>query len=164
MANRKDQDAFLVKARDAALAAGHPWPEYAACEAALESRWGTSKLCVQGNNLFGEKQHLVPIFGTMTLMTWEDLNKDGKPEPEEYIKGVKWVKFPDWSSCFKSRIDTISRLANEHRFSGYAAALKAADGEEFVREVSKNWATDPLRADKVLAIHHVHKSAFNPSS
>src|ERR1700761_5944697 len=58
---------FLAKAVAAAKAAGHVWPEYAACEAALESAWGGSELAVQANNLFGQKQAHLPLAGTETL-------------------------------------------------------------------------------------------------
>jgi len=34
----------------------------------------------------------------------------------------------------------------------YRAALAASKGEDYVRQVSLSWATDPARADKVLAI------------
>ncbi len=50
------QDEFLSKACAAARSAGHIFPEYAACEAALESGWGMSGLAQKANNLFGQKQ------------------------------------------------------------------------------------------------------------
>ena len=61
------QDDFLRKAAAAASAAGHPFPEYAACEAALESAWGQSGLATRANNLFGQKQSRPPLDGTGTL-------------------------------------------------------------------------------------------------
>ena len=50
------QDSFLRQASAAARAAGHIFPDYAACEAALESTWGQSRLAREANNLFGQKQ------------------------------------------------------------------------------------------------------------
>ena len=50
------QDSFLRQASAAARAAGHIFPDYAACEAALESTWGRSRLAREANNLFGQKQ------------------------------------------------------------------------------------------------------------
>lgn len=50
------QEEFLQQAASAARRAGHIFPEYAACEAALESAWGHSELAREANNLFGQKQ------------------------------------------------------------------------------------------------------------
>ncbi|HZU08351.1 MAG TPA: glucosaminidase domain-containing protein, partial [Pseudacidobacterium sp.] len=60
------QETFLQKAYQAAAAAGHIFPEYAACEAALESGWGLSHLATEANNLFGQKQAHPPLPGTET--------------------------------------------------------------------------------------------------
>ena len=54
------QDSFLRQAAAAAHTAGHIFPAYAACEAALESTWGQSRLARQANNLFGQKQSAEP--------------------------------------------------------------------------------------------------------
>lgn len=143
------QKDFLGKALAHAELAGHLFPEYAACEAALESAWGNSTLCREGSNLFGEKQHKQPIYDTLTLPTKEWVNG-------EYItvSEVHWVKFPSWKESFRSRMDTLKRLAPN--YSGYAEALTATNGEDFVRAVSRDWSTDPLRANKVLIIHNAH--------
>ncbi len=153
----EERDQFLLMAHDAAALACHPYPAYAACEAALEANWGQSKLARDGNNLFSEKQHSTPVYETLIFNAWEDDNKDGRPEPGEYYPSC-FIKFPDWGACFRSRINTLIRLSS--KYEGYAAALKAESGEEFVRAVSRNWSTDPLRAEKVLAIHSAHKDVF----
>jgi len=49
------QSQFLTMAAAAAQAAAHPFPAIAACEAALESAWGTSRLASEARNLFGLK-------------------------------------------------------------------------------------------------------------
>jgi flagellum-specific peptidoglycan hydrolase FlgJ len=66
--------AFVNAAIEAAEEAGHPWPEYAACEAALESDFGQSQLARDDNNLFGCKQHVHPVYGTVYLPTREFLS------------------------------------------------------------------------------------------
>jgi flagellum-specific peptidoglycan hydrolase FlgJ len=138
---------FLTKAAAAAQAAGHVWAEYAACEAALESGWGGSELAVQGNNLFGQKQATPPLAGTETM----------ELPTREFIRdvwvtvGAQWVKFADWHGCFVERMRVLHGLSTE--YPHYAAALAAKTGEEYVREVSKSWSTDPGRAEKVLAIY-----------
>lgn len=148
------QDEFLQRAASAAQAAGHVFPEYAACEAALESAWGQSKLALQANNLFGQKQSHPPLAGVGTLLL----------PTREFLRGTwvtvnaAWVSFPDWSACFDARMQLLH--AASVRYPHYAAALAAATGEAFVREVSQTWSTDPARADKVLSIYTRHQSCF----
>ena len=137
--------AFLFRAFRAAKAAGHIFPELAACEAALESSYGQSQLAARDNNLFGMKQHLHPIYGTHVLPT------------REFLRGgwvtinASWIVYPDWETCFQDRMRTLRRLAPT--FPHYAAALAAESGTSYVNEVSRSWSTDPKRAEKVLAIY-----------
>lgn len=134
---------FLVTTRDAASAAGHIWPAYAACEAALESRWGLSSLVRDAFNLFGRKQsHEHPRYETLTLPTKEFLHG------EWVTVNADWVKFPDLMSCFRDRMELLQRLS-----SYYGPALAATSGEQFVTLVSQHWSTDPQRGKKVLSIY-----------
>jgi flagellum-specific peptidoglycan hydrolase FlgJ len=145
------QRTFLDLATAAAAKANHPFPQMAACEAALESTWGHSQLAREDNNLFGMKQHAHPVFGTMTLPTEECL--DGK----WVACSANWVKYPDWRACFADRLATLERLSNA--YPHYAAALRATDARSFVEEVSKSWATDPNRALKVLGVYEEYVAA-----
>lgn len=128
---------FFAKAYPAAIASGHIWPEYAICEAALESAWGESKLARVAQNLFGQKKGK-ENFPVISIPT------------KEYLKGrwevveAQWPAFPSWEVSFRERMALLRRNP------AYAHALESATGEEFVREVSKVWATDPKRADSVL--------------
>ena len=152
------QQEFLRKAYAAAAAAGHIFPQFAACEAALESGWGLSKLAVEANNLFGQKQAHPPLKGTETLVlpTREFLH--GAWVTEE----ANWVRFEDWSGCFAERIELLRSL--RHAFPNYAAALGATTGEQFIAEVSKTWSTDPQRAGKVLSVYDCHRAVFEDVS
>jgi flagellum-specific peptidoglycan hydrolase FlgJ len=137
---------FLNRAIQAAAIAQHIFPEMAACETALESAYGTSKLAVLGNNLFGMKQHKHFIYGTLTLPTREFVDS-------EWIQTTaEWVKYPDWASCFADRMATLQRLASY--YPHYDNALKAASSTTYITEVSQTWSTDPERANKVLAIYN----------
>lgn len=140
---------FLTAAYKAALTAKHPFAEYAACEAALESAWGTSKLALEALNLFGRKQsHDVPVYETLDMPTKEFLHGD-------WVTVVAhWVKYPSWSACFDDRLALLRRL------SMYAPSLAATNGIDFVKLVSSHWSTDPGRATKVLAIYNHHKEVF----
>ena len=152
------QTLFLNRASNAARAAHHTFPEYAACEAALESGWGRSKLATEANNLFGQKQSHPPLAGTETITM----------PTREYLHDhwmtvlANWTRFPSFTECFAARMELLNRLSRT--FPNYQGALKAATGEQYVLAVSKSWSTDPDRAGKVLAIYDAHAAAFqNPS-
>ena len=142
---------FLTRAVVAARQGGHIFPEMAACEAALESGWGQSRLARIANNLFGEKQdrgHNEGI-GTLALPT------------REYLHGrwisvdALWVKFPDWAASFAGRMRILRALSSE--FPAYDQALHASNPQQFVQLVSERWSTDPERAGKVLSIYDEHQ-------
>jgi flagellum-specific peptidoglycan hydrolase FlgJ len=156
------QDSFLRQASAAARAAGHIFPDYAACEAALESTWGRSRLAREANNLFGQKESAESIekaeaiegVGTLALPTQEYLNG-------RWVTVIaRWARFADQSACFRARMALLRRL--QQSYPAYARALAATTGEAFVEEVSRAWSTDPQRAAKVLAIHRQHCASFLP--
>ncbi len=152
---QSQHEEFLIKAAATARAAGHIWPDYAACEVALESAWGASTLALKANNLFGQKQFHPPYHGTgtITLPTKEFLHGD-------WIEvQAAWMSFPDWGASCRVRMEVLHRLARE--YPGYARALAATDGETFIREVSAVWSTGPRRAVEVLAIHARYQKLFN---
>jgi flagellum-specific peptidoglycan hydrolase FlgJ len=146
------QLAFVLKASNGAQAAQHIYPAMAACEAARESVWGTSELAVKANNLFGAKQQVHPIYGTLSLPTKEFLNREWVTETAE------WISFPAVEDCFVARMATLERLAPE--YPHYALALEAKTVEEYVTEVSLSWSTDPNRAQNCIEIYHAHLKVF----
>jgi flagellum-specific peptidoglycan hydrolase FlgJ len=172
-----EKAAFFAKAVPAAISSGHVWPLYAVCEAALESAWGESQLCKEANNLFGEKQgEITAHFETVSIRTHEVFSaeyinklehyvwKYGPPKPRPDGKfdctvDAVWPKFPDWEWSFRIRMTVLDRMP-----STYGVALGARTGEDFIREVSKHWATDPERADKVLATYRANWSALQDAS
>lgn len=140
------QTAFLTKSYLSAKESGHIFPGAAAAETALESAWGTSKLAVQANNLFGLKKPEAWTGKTVNIPT------------REYLDGnwttvlATWPVFGDWAECFRERMVTL------HRVGVYAEALHARTPEDFIIEVSQHWATDPERAESVLSIYNHHKN------
>lgn len=141
----EQQQQFLRNISDEARKAAHIFPEMAACEAALESAWGKSLLAIQDRNLFGTKQHRHVIYGTHVLPTREF-------EGGEWIAiNSSWISYPDLADCFRDRMATLLRLALV--YPHYAAALDAKTPEDYIREVSASWSTDPARAEKVLEIY-----------
>jgi flagellum-specific peptidoglycan hydrolase FlgJ len=156
-------NSFLRQASAAARAAGHIFPDYAACEAALESTWGRSRLAREANNLFGQKESADSIekaggegAGTFALPTQEFLNG-------RWVTVIaRWARFTDPAACFRARMALLRRL--QQSYPAYARALAAPTGEVFIEEVSRAWSTDPQRAAKVLAIHRQHCASFLPST
>lgn len=150
-----DQLTFLNSTGDAATKAGHIFPAMAACEAALESGYGTSQLARVDHNLFGMKQHQHPVYGTHILPTREfvGVDKDTDAVKDGWVViDAKWVSYPSSVECFIDRMNTLRNLS--HAYPHYAAALAAPDAGTYVVEVSKTWSTDPHRADKILNIYH----------
>ena len=139
---------FLDETSAAAEAAGHIFPSMAACEAALESGYGTSGLAIADHNLFGMKQHSHPEYGTHNLPTKEFVNS------EWVVVNAAWVSYPSTKECFQDRMLTLIRLAKV--YPHYAAALAAKDDGVYITEVSKTWSTDPARGQKVIDIHNLH--------
>jgi len=137
---------FIRKATNAAHDAGCAFCLMVACEAALESNYGTSGLAISDNNLFGMKQHRHPLYGTAMLPTNEFIN--GEWERVE----AAFVQYPDWAACFADRLATLKAL--QHAYPHYAEALNAQSAEDYIIAVSKTWSTDPGRANKILAIYN----------
>jgi len=146
MALSYTQKAFVLKIAEEAAASSHCWPQMAACEAALESGFGTSGLAVRDLNLFGMKQHTHPVYGTENLPTKEFLHGDW------VTVTAPWVVYPSYEACFDDRMNTLDRLKNA--YPNYAHALLATDPFTYVRDVSATWSTDPHRADNIIEIYH----------
>jgi flagellum-specific peptidoglycan hydrolase FlgJ len=147
------QAAFLVKSCAAGRASAHPFPEYAACETALESAWGTDKLAVQGNNLFGEKRDpSIPA----DQCIYCDTQEEGAHAHWYTEHGVAWPKFATWTACYDARLALLQRLSRKYPYT-YGAALEAKTGEEFVTLVSRTWSTWTKRAANVLEIYNAHR-------
>jgi flagellum-specific peptidoglycan hydrolase FlgJ len=146
------QRAFLLEAYEAARASGHIFPQAAACEAALESSWGQSQLCLNANNIFGQKTPAAWKGGTISLPTSEFLH--GAWVTVQAI----WCRFPTMQAAFDARMDLLHRLAGE--YPDYAAALAATTPEQFLTSVSRRWSSDPQRGAKCISILHEHADVF----
>lgn len=132
---------------------GQKWSGYVAAEAALESTFGTSELAVEDANLFGMKQHVHPIYGTVNLPTKEFLHNDW------VVVEASFIKYPSIEACFRDRLATLARLAPY--YPHYAAALAAGDGPTFITEVSKTWSTDAKRAQHILDIYREYEAVLS---
>jgi flagellum-specific peptidoglycan hydrolase FlgJ len=140
---------FLRDVHDAAVKAQHVWPAMAACEAALESNWGVSRLAREARNLFGLKRPSAWTGQTISIPT------------QEYLHGTwvtvsaTWPVFRDFADCMTERMHVLR--ANHV----YAPALAAKTAEEYISAVSRVWATDPQRGLKVQSIWLAHAALLS---
>jgi flagellum-specific peptidoglycan hydrolase FlgJ len=107
---------------------------------------------VKYRNLFGTKQHVHPVYGTINLPTKEYVQGGWVAESDDF------VVYPTLAACFDDRMKTLQLLSN--KYAHYAAALAAKTPEEFVKQVSFTWATSPTRAKDCISILHAHDEVF----
>lgn len=158
-----DQEiASLKQVFAAAMEAAVLYPQAQACEVMVETTWLTSELGVKDNNLFGMKQHVHPIFGTVNLPTREFLHGGWTTVNADF------VKYPTMADCFADRMHTLVTLAALKLpatgllvYPHYAAALKAKTPEEFLAQVSLTWSTGPTRGATCIQILHAHDDVLH---
>ena len=114
-------------------------------EAALESGWGTSKLALEGFNLFGVKADRSWNGDTLSIDTKEFLH--GK----WVIIPALWRKYTTWLECIQ---DHAAFLLDNPR---YKPAFEHTDGAGFAIAVAvAGYATDPDYASKIISVIHAH--------
>jgi hypothetical protein len=139
---------WLLDMAALAKAAGHPFPEMAACEAGIDSAYGHSNLAKEANNLFGVRQRDPQVFETSEMPTREK-KKDGTYQMNG---NAGYIKYPTLLDCFADRITNITRLAP--KYIHYAKALAAKDALEYVGQISRTWSNDPHRAANCAQVYH----------
>ena len=132
-------------------------PTIAAAQAALESRYGESRLAAEANNLFGVKAGKHWHGEVLELLTREwDAKAVGW-----YTVTARWRKYPTWEDCFADYGSIIGRLpwyadavaaAKRGDASGFLAGLMAEAHGPGTADDEPGWATDPEYSAKVLAI------------
>jgi len=111
-------------------------------QAALESAWGSSKLAVQGFNLFGVKAGKSWKGDILVLPTTEFI--DGK----EVKVQAKWRKYESLDQCIK---DHTTFLKNNPRYA--PAFIHKCNGDQFAHYIAAGgYATDPHYAKKLQSI------------
>lgn len=168
---------FFKRMVAACAAAGHPFPDWAACEALEESREAAyssttvltlSDLAGAWGNMFGQKYPSQPPLGfnyaKVQLASWEIVN--GLKVLTVGENADWWPAFLDWETSARERIAHLRALPIPH----YLAALRAPDGPTFVGlmggckdpgdcrytgKACETWATDPQRAANVAQLYQV---------
>ena len=144
----KPQD-FINAIKDDAVASAvktNVYASFSIADAALESAWGTSKLSVQGHNLFGVKADSSWTGDTISFRTREFLNK------KWVFVNALWRKYPSWLGSFT---DHAEFLRDNKR---YEKAFLADNVEEFTIAIANaGYATDPIYASKIISIIKQHQ-------
>ncbi len=158
---RKEFIARALEAAQKARAKGAPIiPEITAAQAALESRYGRSKLARLANNLFGIKAGRSWSGPTFDLPT-----REFDPERGWITTTARWRRYASWEECFEDYGRIIARLP---WFADAAQAARRGDAVGFLEGIltkpgEPGWATDPDYKDKVIAVAEtwglIHPSA-----
>lgn len=138
-----------LRAAQAARKAGAPInPGIAAAQAALETGFGKSRLCTEGNNLFGIKATKGWPGKRVSYQT-----REFDPKKGWYVTRAGFRAYDDWKACFQDYGALIGRL------SWYRDAVRAKDDprgflEGLAAKPGKEpgWATDPEYVKKVWMI------------
>jgi len=152
---------FITRALSAARHArelGAPIvPAIAAAQAALESRYGASRLAVKADNLFGVKagKHWHGEVLELPTREWDAKVKGW------YTITARWRKYPTWEDCFADYGAIIGRLswyadavaaAKRGDASGFLAGLVADPHGPGPADDEPGFATDPQYFEKVWAV------------
>ncbi len=115
-------------------------------QAAVESSWGSSELCVKGNALFGIKADSNWHGDSIMLPTDEDL-PDGRHETITAL----FRAYASWDESFS---DHETFLKSNPR---YAPALIHKDAENFVNAIAAaGYSTNPHYASLLMSIINYH--------
>lgn len=126
-------------------------------QAALESSWGNSGLCIKACNLFGIKAGPSWQGATLELPTREWSKQRGW-----YSTVARWRKYPSWNEC----IVDYSRII--HSLSWYRGCTTALDDADAYLQAllpapgKPGWATDPNYARKVRDVAREIKRLGGP--
>jgi hypothetical protein len=138
-----DDTAFLTAALAAAVASGHIFPDWAACEAAHASKWGTIPAAVKGNNLFDFRVPAKRGPGTLTI-------------PMEHAsKLVMRLRFASWEDCFRHRAEWIQAVTM------FYLVRRAKTGDEYIAEMNKLASNPATYGPEIKAIYAANEAIFN---
>jgi len=133
---------FLIAAFAAAQAAGHIFPDWAACEAAHASKFGTIEAAVKGNNLFDLRVPAKRGPGTLTIPI------------EHASKLVMRLRFASWQDCFAHRAAWMQNVTM------FYLVRRAKTGDEYIREMNKLASRPDVYEAEVRAIYEANKAVF----
>lgn len=133
---------FLAAAFAATKASGHIFPDWAACEAAATSHFGTTPASIKANNLFDFRVPAKRGRGTLTVNVGDA------------TKAAHRLAFASWEHCFRHRAGWIANVTM------FYLVRRAKTGAEYIAEMNK-LATDPATyGAKVKSIYTANEAIF----
>lgn len=126
---------FLTSATGAAKAAGHLFPEMAACEAAYSSKFGQTQSALKANNLFDFRVPAKLFAGALTVSI---ATVQGKYNSR--------LAFASWEDCFRYRAQWMERVTM------FYLVRRAKTADEYLAQMAR-LSSDPEYAQKVRAIY-----------
>lgn len=118
---------------------------FVVAQAALESAWGTSRLSLEGKNLFGVKADKGWKGPVITMPT------------REFVGGkwitvlAPWRKYATWLDCINDHADFFIKNPR------YKPCFSCETAEGFAEAVANaGYATDPQYAQKVISVMRAH--------
>lgn len=133
---------FLTAAFAAAKAAGHLFPDWAACEAAATSHFGTTPAAAKANNLFDFRVPAKRGPGTLTVNVGDA------------TKAAHRLSFASWEDCFKHRAQMLQV------FTMFYLVKRAKTGEEYIAAMNKLAADPSTYGPKVKSIYTQNEALF----
>ena len=119
---------------------------FVSAQGALESAWGSSKLVIRANNIFGVKADVRWTGKSLQMLT------------TEYVKGqpvtvsAMWRKYDTWQDCID---DHAKFFVINGRYKN--AILVKDDALKFADAIVKaGYCTDPNYVDKISAVIKAH--------
>ena len=164
------EDNFLRQASAAARAAGHIFPDYAACEAALESTWGQSRLAREANNLFGQKLSLDDAAGIGTPGATAGIPGVSAGildmPTQEFLHG-RWLTVTAPGPVSQTRRPAFApawrcSAASSTAIPPTPAHLPPPPAKPSLKRSLAAGLPTPSVRPKVLAIHRQHSASFLP--
>lgn len=148
------QAEFVLKLYPAAERCEARWhvPKTISLGQALHESWrqktnSPSRLAVNANNFWGIKAFKSWKGETVVLDTFEFIG--GK---KELVKRVAWRKYPDPFAAFEDYGGLLHGQRYFHAFDYLPqdlATLTEEQEDQFLSEIAKSWATDPIYARQV---------------
>lgn len=121
---------------------------FVCAQAALESGWGTSGLCVKDNNLFGVKADASWKGPVDHMLTHEYVNQ------RNIVVDAPWRVFSSWEASITDHASFF------HDNARYAPAFKTLSSIQFATAIAAaGYATDPEYGSKLVVLIQEHQLA-----
>lgn len=163
----RDTD-FISLIYQAAIQAGHPFPDITAAEAAFETDFGYSALATRANNLFKLRSSADYDFMRPRIK----LFVPSAHNSTQLLTATYWTEFASHEDCIRQRYEFLKFRSTWD--AGITEALRLAElavteptrdySTEYITSLSKNIIGPKDRADQVLVIRDQYREVVCKST